>query len=92
MLAWTERDEEKEEEEGGGLGLAHQTKVAPIEAQAPHTLQIFTPYIHMHTRQLLFSTSLSAPLIALDVGEGRDVRERIHTQISMTVTTTTEEC
>lgn len=73
-----------------GQGLTHQTKVAPIEAKAPNTLQIFTPYTHTHSS---FSPPLCpVPLTALDVREGWDVRERIYIQISMTVTKTEKEC
>lgn len=55
--------EEKEEEGVGEQGLTHITKVAPTEAKAPHTLQIFTPSTHthssMHTQLLFFFSSLS---------------------------------
>lgn len=51
-------DTERRGKRGSGGRGSHKTKVAPIEAKAPHTLQIFTLYTHTYT-QLLFSTSLS---------------------------------
>lgn len=74
---------------GGVQGLTHQTKVGPIEAKAPNTLQIFT---HTRTHSSFSPPLCPVPLTALDIREGWDVRERIHIQISMTVTKTDKEC
>lgn len=78
--------------EGGGRGLTYKTKVAPIEAKAPNTLQIFTPYTHKRTHSSFSPPLCPVPLAALDIREGWDVRERIHIQISLTVTKTEKEC
>lgn len=52
-------DEEKEKMWGGRQGFTHKTKVAPFEAKAPGTLQIFTPCTHTCTHSSFFSASLS---------------------------------
>lgn len=82
---------DRERKKGGG-GFTYKTKVAPIEAKAPNTLQIFTPYTHKRTHSSFSPLLCPVPLAALDIREGWDVRERIHIQISSTVTKTEEEC
>lgn len=47
------RQREARKKRRWGQGLPHKTKVAPIEAKPPHTLQIFTPYTHIHTAPFL---------------------------------------
>lgn len=85
-------DRERRGKSRGWGGLTHNTKVAPTEAMAPHTLRIFTPYTHTCTHSSFSLVLCPIPLTALDIREGWDVRERIHIQISMTVTKTEKEC
>lgn len=55
-------DRERQGKIGSGGRGSHKTKVAPIEAKAPHTLQIFTPCTHIHTASFLH---LFVPFLSL---------------------------
>lgn len=54
------RQSEARKKSRWGQGLPHKTKVPPIQAKPPRTLQIFTPYTHIHTAPFCASLCCSS--------------------------------
>ena len=85
-------DEEKEKMWGGDRGSHTKQKLPLLRLRHPVLCKFLHP-AHTHAHTAPFSLPLCpVPLAALDIREGWDVRERIHIEISMTVTKAEEEC